>query len=371
VGYAVPTYNRAVPPPIGIDARAAFLDPYRGFGRVTRSLVEALLDLLPGEILLFVPHGAPVPARWYPLAAGVVQLRRPRRPAFLVDGPAWALTLRRVRVGVLHLPAWGVPPGLPCPRVATFHDATPLRYPSPPHPWSRWRARRGILSLARASIVHAVSRAAAGEAAAHVGIPVERLRVVYWGVGPPFGSPAREPGGEHLLFVGGGDPHKNLGTVLDALGLPGAASLPPLVVAGPAAASGALREIGRRGGLAERVVLAPARTDDELAALYRGALATVVPSPNEGFGLPALEAMACGCPVVAASAGALPEVCGHAALLVEPHRAEAWRDGLLRLRDDAALRRRLAAAGVERAASFTWQRTAEGMVDVYREAMRR
>ena len=95
---------------IGFDARAAFLDPDRGFGRFTRALAEALLQAVPGDVVVFVPHGFLVPPPWYLRAASVVQLVRPRRGAFLLDGPAWAFTLRRHRVDVLHLPTWGVPP---------------------------------------------------------------------------------------------------------------------------------------------------------------------------------------------------------------------------------------------------------------------
>ncbi len=147
---------------IGLDARAAFLDPERGFGRVTRELADALLAVAPGQVVVFVPHGAQVPAAWYPLAGAVVQLSRPRRGAFVSDGPAWAWTLRRHPVDVLHLPAWGVPPGIPVPVVATFHDATPFRFPSPPRAWQRHRLRAAVRSLRRADLVHAVSQSLRG-----------------------------------------------------------------------------------------------------------------------------------------------------------------------------------------------------------------
>ena len=355
----------------GLDARAAFLDPHRGFGRVTRCLAEALLDEAPGEIVLFVPHGAVVPARWYPRAAAIVHLSRPRRAAFLVDGPAWAWTLRRHPVDALHLPAWGVPPGMTVPVVATFYDATPFRFPAPPGRWTRVRARMAIRSLARARLVHAISEHARQEFSSLAPRGAGSAVRVLLGVGPPF-SPAPVPlPPRHVLFVGGAEAHKNLDVVLRALGMPGAEDLPPLVVAcgvGPARDLSARLAPELTGG---RVSFATALDDASLAELYRHALAVVVPSRNEGFGLPALEAMACGCPVVAARAGALPEVCGEAADLLDPDDAAAWRDALRALRDRPGLRAARVASGLERAATLTWSRTARGLLEVYRAATRR
>ena len=351
---------------IGFDARAAFLDPHRGFGRFARALADALLQAVPGEVVVFVPHGAVVPPPWYPRAATVVQLTRPRRGAFLFDAPAWALTLRRHRVDVLHLPTWGVPPGLPVPVVATFHDATPFRFPSPPERWKRYRARRAIASLARATRVHAVSHHAADELAALGLVSAERITVVHSAADPAF-TPAPQPQPpQHVLFVGGGDPHKNLDLALAVWAHPAAVALPPLVVAGSAGGDPRLQPLVRAG--VARGVGHPG--DADLVELYRGALALLVPSRNEGFGLPALEAMACGCPVIAAHAGALPEVCGAAAVLLDPDDPGTWRDAIAELAANPPRRAELAAAGLERARAFTWERTARGLLDLYRLATR-
>ena len=352
---------------VGFDARAAFRDPMRGFGRVTRSLADALLAVLPGQLVLFVPHNASVPPPWYPLAACVVALRRPGRGAFLVDPIAWRWTLRRHRVDVLHLPAWGVPPGLGVPVVATGYDATPLRFPSPPQPWPRRRLAMALRSLRRATLVHAISAHARDELAALAGVSADRCRVVHLGAGPPFAAGNAAAASRHLLYVGGLDPHKNLDLLLAMLRLRGADRLPRLVIAGPTApASGPLAEAAAPGS----VRFSPARSDDELAGLYRTAVALLLPSRNEGFGLPAVEAMACGCPVVAADAGALPEVCAGAAVLLSPDHPEAWLETLGRLAAGGEPRRRLDAAGLARASELTWQATALGLVAVYREAMR-
>ena len=355
---------QAVPAPrirIGFDTRAAFLDARRGFGRVTRSLAEALLRLHPGQVVLFVPHGAQVPQTWYPLAAGIVALRRPRRGAFLFDGPAWRWTLSRLPVDVLHLPAWTVPRRMPVPVVATFCDATPFRFASPSQPWKRHRARRAIRSLARASAVHAISNHARAELLATVRVPSEVVRVVHLGVASPFG-PATAPGPpRHLLFVGGTEPHKNLALAAAVLSSEEARPLPPLVVAGGPVQGPSLAPLVREG----RIRVVSGASDETLAELYRGALALLVPSRNEGFGLPALEAMACGCPVVAARSGALPEICGEAAILLDPDRPDAWREALLALLREPHLRTERIEAGLERARAFTWERCARELSAVY------
>jgi glycosyltransferase involved in cell wall biosynthesis len=263
-----------------------------------------------------------------------------------------------------------VPRALPCPVVATFHDATPLRFLSPPEWWPRRRACRAILSIARATLVHAVSQHARDEAVAHAGVAAERVRVAHWGVGPPF-RPAPAPvAPEHLLYVGGADPHKNLDLLLAMLQLPAAAVLPPVLVAGPAASDELFSAKIAATGLAERVRFAVAPDDDALADLYQRALALLVPSRNEGFGLPMLEAMACGCPVLAAAAGALPEVGGEAAALLSPNHPQPWLDAAMRLHAEPTWREKLAAAGLAHARAFTWRRTAEALLAVYGEARR-
>ena len=276
------------------------------------------------------------------------------------------MTLAHTPVEVLHLPTWTVPSRIPVPVVATFYDATPFRFPSPPEPWRRHRARQAIRSLTRATAVHAISEHARSELLATVDIPPERTFVAHLGVDGEF-TPARPSlPPEHLLFVGGSDPHKNLDVVLAALSSPDAARLPPLAVVGAAAGDRRLAEpnlLGRVRRFAEA-------DDRQLASLYRRALAVLVPSRNEGFSLPGLEAMACGCPVLAARAGALPEVCGDAARLLDPDDAAAWRAAMLALLDQPARRNALLEAGLARARTFTWERTARELAEVYRSLVR-
>lgn len=277
------------------------------------------------------------------------------------------VTLRRHGLDVLHLPTWGVPRGVPVPTVATFYDATPFRFASPPQRWKRRRARMTTRSLVRAAAIHAISQHAGAELLDVTPVRAERVSVIHLGVDAMF-SPAPKPERpRHLLFVGGTDPHKNLDMLIEVLSEPTGRTLPPLVIAG----SPEVPRRGRAPASAAVTRLAPNPTDSELVDLYRGALALLVPSRNEGFGLPALEAMACGCPVIAADAGALPEVCGDAAILLDPDDRAAWLDAITTLATDAHRVGVLREAGLARARSFTWERTAGSMLDLYRRATRR
>src|SRR5262249_33545297 len=172
----------------------------------------------------------------------------------------------------------------------------------------------------------------------------------------------------YFLFVGNPLPHKNLPRLLDAFaGLPPA--LGSLVLAGiPSGARAGVMADCRARRLDGRVkVLAPVDSGT-MPSLYRGALAVVCPSLWEGFGLPALEALACGTPVLVSDRGALPEVVGGAGRLVDPTDVDALREGMYTLAVHAPLRAELRAAGLVRARAFSWEHTAEATIAVYREA---
>jgi glycosyltransferase involved in cell wall biosynthesis len=269
---------------------------------------------------------------------------------------AWSLPrlLRRLRPALAHF-QYSLPLACPCPAVVTVHDLSFERDGSLMGGWHRLVFRAVVpRSSARAVCVLTVSERTRRDLVELYGLPSERIVVTPNGVDPAF-----RPGGGHdggyLLFVGAIQRRKDPLAALRAAEQTGL----PLVVVGPARDEELAGELARRGATLRGWV-----SKEELAELYRGAAALVLPSRHEGFGLPALEAMASGTPVVATPDPALREVAGDAAVYAEAGElAEAVRAAL-------AQRDELAAAGIERARLFSWQETARLTAEAYRAALR-
>jgi glycosyltransferase involved in cell wall biosynthesis len=282
-----------------------------------------------------------------------------------VEGPRAA---RRTGAQVYHCPALRAPLRRGAtPTVVTVHDLIFLVRPETVSAWNRRYSRATVRRvLAAADRIVAVSHATADDLDRLLGVDGTRVRVVPNGVEEAFlrgesgALPARLAGvGPFMLFVGTPEPRKNLPRLVEAVErLRASGRGERLVVAGGEGG-------GRESLPASDTVVALGRvSDDELRALYAHARCLALPSLHEGFGLPALEAMAMGCPVVASGSGALPEVCGDAAVLVDPLSAASIADGIVAAIDDGE---RLRAAGRARALAHTWAVSAERAVAVYRE----
>jgi glycosyltransferase involved in cell wall biosynthesis len=222
-------------------------------------------------------------------------------------------------------------------------------------------------SARRAARVLAVSEKTKRDLIELYGLPGQKIVVTPNGIDPAFSPDGPSLDGDpYALFVGALQPRKDPQAAIEALALLGDGDL-RLVLAGPDKGGRAEAErAASRNGLQGRVDFRGHVPQQELAALYRGAACLVFPSRYEGFGLPVLEAMASGTPVVATTAGAVPEVAGDAAILVAPGDPAALADGV---REALAKREQLVAAGLERARQFTWVETARRTLAVYRELL--
>ena len=257
---------------------------------------------------------------------------------------------------VLHHPLPARSPGAGCPQVVTVHDVAYERHPEEFDPAWRSLARRGHrAAVARAGAVVCPSRATARDAEALLGADPARTVVAHHGPGQAL--PATAPDERrHLLYLGSDEPRKQVASLLEAHAALDPA--PELVLAGEAA-----RRAGAPGVRGE-----PDPSPQRVAELLAGALALVHPAPLEGFGLTLLEAMSAGVPVVALRSASSEEVCGDAALLTE---AGGLSGALREVAGDAELRERLARAGRERAAAFSWATSAEQHLEAYRLAVGR
>jgi glycosyltransferase involved in cell wall biosynthesis len=259
-------------------------------------------------------------------------------------------------------------------QVVTIHDLYFLDEPDHTTAEIRWDyAELARPHANRADAVIVNSNYTAGQVISRLNVPAERITVCYPGAPAWLPLGPRSTAGP-IVFVGTIEPRKNVGALLQASARLFArkADAPPLVLAGRVAPAcqGLLDEI-RRGPLAGRVRHLGYVTDQERQALYRDASMLVLPSREEGFGIPALEAMALGVPVVASARGALPEVVGDAGLLVEPDDIDGLAAAMERLLTDEALARGCSERGTLRARQFNWNMSAARLAEAYRSAIER
>jgi glycosyltransferase involved in cell wall biosynthesis len=275
------------------------------------------------------------------------------------------------------------------PTVVTIHDLIPLLLPG----YRGGTAVRAYTALvtwsgSRADMVLTDSHAARQDILRHLGVPKERVRTVHLAAGPEYrpGSEASDAAAirrlklpeQYVLYLGGFDVRKNVRTALAAYARAASeiGTICPLVVGGHLPERHTEfqpdpRVLAADAGLGAGLVRFLGRVDEaDKPAVYRRATAFLFPSRYEGFGLPPLEAMACGTPVVGSSATSLPEVVGEGGVLFDPGDAVAMARALVRLATDSRYRSQLSDRAIAQAARFTWQRTAQQTLAAYHDAVR-
>jgi glycosyltransferase involved in cell wall biosynthesis len=294
---------------------------------------------------------------------------------------ATPIAARQAKADLLHMTTYVTPPWSPCPTVVTIHDLSFLEYPNA----FSWRVRTMLSrlvpgSLARASRVIAVSEWTKQDLVRRYGVPPEKIAVTHEAPPPGFRRLAdpqslRLPAGVRepfVLAVGNLEPRKNLVRLIEAFavvveqhGFSG-----QLVLVGKAhMRAGDAQKTAHQRRIESHVAFTGYVSHDDLTLLYNRASLFVYPSLYEGFGLPPLEAMACGCPVVASNVTALPEVLGDAALLVNPLSVEELAQAMASVLNRPELAASLREKGAQRAASYSWSATAAKTREVYAQVL--
>ena len=316
--------------------------PRTGIGNYIRGSLAGLAEAAGGEheIVALAVTG-PRGLRAIPEALDGVPVTR--RLCFFPLARAWRTAWSRLgrpalerlagRFDVLHFSDWWYPPQAAGLRTTTIHDVIPLRFPEWVHERTvRLHGAKYREAARSCDLVFVNSAFTAREVEDVLGVPAERIRVAHPGVDPGIGPEGRrvERGHPYVLALDPGEPRKNI----DVL----------------------------RAGVRDVELFVPSGyvTDDQLAALYRGAAVFAYPSRYEGFGMPIVEAMASGVPVVASAHASLDEACGDVALRADPDRPEEWAAAVARA---LAARDELVPRGLEWAQRFTWQRTGRTVLD--------
>ena len=361
-----------------------------GIAQYAMELTRALKALHKGpEIILLTPYKDSATSWYHDFETYPVPSLRLMPAAATFGNMVLHRAATDLALDILHDPC-GIAPFLAAPRryrtVVTVHDAVPYLYPRT-QPLLTNLVFQTLIRAARfsADAVLTVSRQSASDLVRYAGLPNRKVHPV------PLASrfaAAAEPhsGDEHptallrglgvtgpyFLFVGTLHPRKNLERTLEAfVNVRRRRPDTSFVIVGPPywGASNTLRTVLSRAGDGSGVVFTNFVSDSDLQTLYANATALVFASLYEGFGLPALEAMALGAPVIASNSGSLPEVVGSAAVLVDPRSIDSISDAMLRLLDDDRLAADYRRRGLDRAGEFSWRRTAERTLSVYEQVL--
>jgi len=372
---------------IGINTLVAIPDQIGGMQSYLRGLIGGLAEVdHHNEYVLYVAAWnrevfAPPAPNFRQVICPVPVAPLPARVAY--EQAVLPQLAHQERLDVFHAPANVMPLLMPCPTVVTIHDVLVLRHPEATPAAFRhyWRVMLR-LTAARAAHVITDSHASRADIIALLHCAPHKVQVIYPAPGLFERNPleGQRPGDgsdditalqPYILWVGKMYRHKNLPALLQAYALLQRETPSPhrLVLAGMDGwgAQEARHRIAALG-LHDKVVLTGRVSDERLIALYQGADLFVFPSLYEGFGLPVVEAMSCGVPVITSNRGALAEVAADAALLVDPEDPQALSAAMRRVLADSGLRAELSAAGRRRSEAFSWQKTAQATLAVYQQA---
>lgn len=378
---------------IGIDATCWWNN--RGFGRFTRELLSAMFQQGAGHTyVLFVDQPLHDVSHFANVSVVEVEPSRPTTQAAVADSSRSVFDMyklhravARTPVDIMFFPAvysWYPVPGK-VPTMVTLHDAIAEHYPK--LIFHSWKSRlfwtiKVKLAVWRSERILTVSHAAKDEIVEYIGVNPTRIDIASEAPSPHF---KRTTDGDRILaarqranlpadtavivYVGGLAPHKNLLGFLEGFEQAvqhGGVANTHLALVGDFKGAGflsnydaLLERVRASAALRDRVCFTGFVSDEDLIALYSSALAVAMPSFSEGFGLPAIEAMACGAPMLSSNRGSLPEVVGDAGVYFDPFDTRAIADAIVTMVEDDELRARLSASAVTRACGFTWEHAAQ------------